>query len=468
MQEIPIDKAIDRFDDYLSYNSRGIFSAAFGDGKTYFLNKFKKAKADKYVFITLYPVNYQVADNYDIFDLMKRDILLQMVMNGMISEQFEMSEANYLYLYLLNENRNVLSDIFGALPYLNIIPEQAMALAPLVKLFSSWKTKYDEYKQKLKDSSAEGMIMQFLQTFDKGKGKIYEFDPITAAIVNAIKSYKEAHPDKKVVFIIEDMDRLDPMHVFRILNVLSAQIDRPFMTSLKEIEVGEYRENKFGFDNVIIVCDYHKVKKIYSHFYGLDTDFEGYIHKFSVYEPFFYSFEKELRDYLIYETKIATGINEGMIEAILRESYSGKLTIRTIHNVFTDLPSSYKDTSIVIDEQHGVTVPSSTGIVNLLVILKRLGVSEQNIISMGNKYFNSTEGLRTLDAFICWTVENTQHEIYLKKDNDHYIIYNINFTSKTNQPINILGGRVHQAQAPYSGMIVSVGKAFARILEHIK
>ena len=74
--EIPIDKSIVSFKEYIDYNDRCMLSAEFGDGKTYFLNKFKESYSNEYEFITLYPVNYQVEDNKDIFELIKITLFL--------------------------------------------------------------------------------------------------------------------------------------------------------------------------------------------------------------------------------------------------------------------------------------------------------------------------------------------------------------------------------------------------------
>ena len=88
MESISIENKLEAFKKHLDINERTIFSAKFGDGKTYFLNEFKKKYSDenkesadekeKYYFITLYPVSYSVAENQDIFEYIKRDILLQL------------------------------------------------------------------------------------------------------------------------------------------------------------------------------------------------------------------------------------------------------------------------------------------------------------------------------------------------------------------------------------------------------
>lgn len=58
------------FKQYIDSADRIILSAQFGDGKTFFLQKVREDKeiADEYKIFTLYPVNYQVAQNEDIFE----------------------------------------------------------------------------------------------------------------------------------------------------------------------------------------------------------------------------------------------------------------------------------------------------------------------------------------------------------------------------------------------------------------
>ena len=91
---------------------------------------------------------------------------------------------------------------------------------------------------------------------------------------------------KKPVLIVEDLDRLDPRHLFRILNVLSAHIDD---TTSPDIVT-----NKFEFDNIILVMDYEATEHIFHHFYGDKACYEGYMSKFLSREPFRYS----IRPYL--------------------------------------------------------------------------------------------------------------------------------------------------------------------------
>lgn len=86
MIKIPIDTHLEMFAEHLAINERAILSAKFGDGKTYFLDKFKeKYSKEGYYFITLYPVNYSVAENADVFEYIKRDIIVQLAEDDMLS-----------------------------------------------------------------------------------------------------------------------------------------------------------------------------------------------------------------------------------------------------------------------------------------------------------------------------------------------------------------------------------------------
>jgi hypothetical protein len=84
---------------------------------------------------------------------------------------------------------------------------------------------------------------------------------------------------KKSVLIIDDLDRLDPEHIFRILNIFSA-----FQDQHKET-------NKFGFDKVILVFDVENVRSIFRHKYGSGADFSGYLDKFYSQEIFWFDNE---------------------------------------------------------------------------------------------------------------------------------------------------------------------------------
>lgn len=93
---IPIDLHLNYFKQYLDANSRCILSAKFGNGKSYFINQFIEKYSDEYLFVPIYPVNYQVMDNKDIFELIKRDILIRLLSSGLVDiETIDFNMKNF-------------------------------------------------------------------------------------------------------------------------------------------------------------------------------------------------------------------------------------------------------------------------------------------------------------------------------------------------------------------------------------
>ena len=80
LRTIDLNDKIRDFSQYLATTDRIILSAKFGDGKTFFLNQLRNSEnlREEYKFFTIYPVNYSVAKNEDIFEYIKRDIIIQL------------------------------------------------------------------------------------------------------------------------------------------------------------------------------------------------------------------------------------------------------------------------------------------------------------------------------------------------------------------------------------------------------
>lgn len=215
MEPINIDKELEAFKGHLEVNERTIFSAKFGDGKTYFLDEFKKKysyaneenvnEKEKYYFITLYPVNYSVAENQDIFEYIKRDILFQLAKDGKLNPIDFEAVAKSIFTW---ENlKEVISFLISCMPkgeILNKILEKGEKFA---KKYKEEQTTFQKYES----------------WFTSQKGGLYEHDGYTELIIETLKYIKSL--GYKTVLIIEDLDRIDPAHLFRILNVLGAHID---------------------------------------------------------------------------------------------------------------------------------------------------------------------------------------------------------------------------------------------------
>lgn len=246
------------------------------------------------------------------------------------------------------------------------------------------KKKYDEKKH---------TVDKYLSQFANTAGCIHEEDGYTKLIKKAIKWISQDHSlngkvkkAKKPVLIIEDLDRLDPKHLFRILNVVSAHIDDSKQPDI----VG----NKFGFNNIVLVMDYDVTKHIFHHFYGAQACYEGYMSKFLSREPFRYSikyimiraFEAQLGEKLgIHELlPHLQNFREKLAESSLRDLY--KLTQFDTDSYFNGFEYSY----------FGGSMPTSLPLFHLIIYMMESGMPvekiEEDLRSLNNFIFQISNG----------------------------------------------------------------------------
>lgn len=259
---VEIDHIKKDFTNHLALfgNDRILFSGPFGVGKTYFLKEYFKENYNSFIPIHLFPVNYSVADNKDIFELIKYDVLYEL----MKIEEIEFSKIDIPHLvhlpFFINQN---LDRILA--PFLKLIPELGRGFYDIEENLKELVNEYNTQHQKLQKGDEE-TANEFLAAFKDEIGGIYEENFHTELIKSLIGQLKTE--DREVVLVIDDLDRIDPDHVFRIINVFSSHFDR-----------FNIEENKFGFDRVILTCDYENIRNHFSHKYGNDS-FGGYMDKF--------------------------------------------------------------------------------------------------------------------------------------------------------------------------------------------
>ena len=243
-----------------------------------------------------------------------------------------------------------------------------------------------------------------MSQFANTAGCIYEEDGYTKLIRMAIEWISQDHSlngeerkAKKPVLIIEDLDRLDPKHLFRILNVVSAHID----DSNRPDIVG----NKFGFNNIVLVMDYDVTKHIFHHFYGEQACYEGYMSKFLSREPFRYSiksimiraFEAQLGEKLgIHELlPHLQNFREKLAGSSLRDLY--KLTQIDTDDYFNGFEYSY----------FGGSMPTSLPLFHLIIYMMESGMPVEKIeedfallnkiiLQYSNTYLNHYETIKLL------------------------------------------------------------------------
>lgn len=289
--ENELNEKLDDFKNHLEHADRMILSAKFGDGKSFFLQKIRenREKFGDYEFITIYPVNYVVAANEDIFEYIKRDILIQLTKLGLLNK-IDLTKL-ITSIFSFESFKEVLAFLVSCVPggaFYNKLLDKAFDIS---KKYSDEKNTYEKY----------------FGVFKTQKGGLYEDDAYTQMIKEALDLLKNGYINekgtmiqKKPVLIIEDLDRLDPAHLFRILNVISAHID----DCSTPYKVG----NKFGFSNIVIVMDYDTTKHIFEHFYGRNASYDGYMSKFVTEEPFRYCLTDlaltKLKEKIVEEVKV--------------------------------------------------------------------------------------------------------------------------------------------------------------------
>ena len=273
MEPIDISNNINDFKQVFESENRIIFSAKFGDGKSYFLKKFMESyskEANDYYFITLHPVNYVVEENRDVIEYIKRDILFQLIKDNRI--------------YDFKEGYDKIFDAVCNVESLFKLADFAASIIPVKGLkegYKALKGLVSTIEEKRKEQDVLHVVDDYLNGFYGKMGSISECDAFTYLIQKSLERMMA-----KSVLIIEDLDRIDPAHLFRIMNVLSSQVDNPYYS---EVPNG----NKFGFNKIILAMDYEIAKHLFHHFYGKEANYEGYMNKFLNTLPYSYSIKEE-------------------------------------------------------------------------------------------------------------------------------------------------------------------------------
>ncbi|MDM1378652.1 P-loop NTPase fold protein [Myroides marinus] len=312
--KIPNDSIIEDFKKHLDLeiNERILFTAPFGAGKSTFINDFEAQYEEEYRFIRLYPVNYAVSANEDIFELIKFDILYELMAHhnaeiNLVKEDFDF----WLRMSMFMQNKADLMPLFLLIlsQHEKIGKSAAVFIGALDKMLKPLKKGFKEYSEEIKKDELND-ISKFLESFADKKGSPYEKDATSQFICDLVDRLKgEVLPNQddvkeedkkrvnKTVLVIDDLDRLDPDHIFRLFNIFSAHTH-----SISG-------ENKFGFDKVIFVCDIQNIRKIYAHKYGQGVDFSGYMDKFYSVKPF------EFNNFKYLQRKISDIINQSTFQS---------------------------------------------------------------------------------------------------------------------------------------------------------
>lgn len=339
---ISIDEPKGDFERFLDYedNRRVFFSGQFGIGKTFFLQKFFEEHADHYDVYHLFPVRYQITSTENIIDLVKYDILVELLTRHPEVPSNNESRGGLktsfrLFLAFLKDrgstNGFLSSFIKTGEDALGLFPDPLFRTLsklgrPLNELLAIDQG-FQEFKKKYL-AGDKGEIREFMD------GISTEIDPVATDHMSHLlqKKIAELKGGKRSVLILDDFDRIDPEHIFRILNVLSAHMEGN-------------ETNKFGFDHIIVVGDIRNIQSIFHHRYGEQTEFGGYFDKFFTVSPFEFDNSKAITERIpqlllrircedpeLKEAIGKGGITKRLMERVLARAFdAGRMNLRQLY-----------------------------------------------------------------------------------------------------------------------------------------
>ena len=227
---------------------------------------------------------------------------------------------------------------------------------------------------------------------------------------------------KENILIIDNIDRIDPEHIFRILNIFSSHM----LFSQDRVKI-----NKFFFDKVIVVCDINNIRNIYKNKYGPDVDFSGYIDKFystSIFNIQNYSQLRKVCQKQLRTLKINLGdthqhtLNDlpfdfGIFHLITTLVYQNKLSLRQLLNYCNKIVT-------VPDVNISTRIAIETPLAEMLILSEMVGGYQilsdilMHLIESKAQSSNYEDHFALLLYYVSWDI----HKWATKSDSFHCII----------------------------------------------
>lgn len=314
----------DDFTNIYENSERIFFSGKYGIGKTTYLKNFFNKEEHKNTFpIHIFPVNYAIEKNENILNLLKYDILYALVLKDTLQNRsIPINKKETKIKDYVIENADKLF-----IKFLQTLPK-------IGKYVKDIESKWIEIKKDFESFSNEefenSKLDEFIQKIEQKEGSIYENDFITSLINKKLNHLK--NNDIKPVLILDDIDRIEPVHIFRILNVFASLYDD-----------NNYKSNKFDFSKVIIVGDIFNIQSVYHHIYGYNADFDGYIDKFYSDQIYYLSFRESLKSQItkfnFNQSYFVTRLVSDIIIILFDNKKLNFRQLRLIQKLINDLPT---------------------------------------------------------------------------------------------------------------------------------
>ena len=263
----------ERFETFLALpdNHRILFSGKYGSGKTFFLHElFTTRKKDEYEIFHLFPTNYAIAKNEDVVKLLQFDILYELLVKGYLAPSEKMFSTKETMASFVQSNLpKIIKDVVSHCGKIG------KKLSDVFDTYTQWAAKYEAFDKGINQNAEDKAREAFYNLMNE-----VEYNA-TTELIEMVNSTI----DKQKVLIVDDLDRIDPEHIFRLLNLFSAQTSNYFSAHWPT----DQDENRYGFNKIIFVCDIDNIRNIFRAKYGDGVDFAGYIDKFYSIEPYFFN-----------------------------------------------------------------------------------------------------------------------------------------------------------------------------------
>lgn len=296
--------------------------------------------------VHLFPIHYSVSSNKDVFELIKVDIIRELFAKNVLVIKPPVRDKNtssavidFAKKHPLRLSSLILKVASHLHPYGGVISGITDSVYELIKAVGEYEAQYNEELM-----TNEEKLDEYSIDFFNRPGTYLEFDHISYLISSSLKQDK-----RQKVLIIDDLDRLDPEHIFRIMNVFAAHSNMDGGLS------------KFGFDKVVFVAHYQNLQSIFKHRYGAETDFKGYMSKFFSANIFEFDFNRVFVSRIaLYLKNISLSEDEKVVFVDLCRFFIGLklITIRDVEKL-VNVPLSYSDNEFFIVSQRFLNANSS-------------------------------------------------------------------------------------------------------------
>lgn len=188
---VKTDKIFTSFSQHINEvkNERILFTSGFGTGKSTFLAEYFERHKPFYNVFKIYPVSYPVSQNEDVFELLKYDLLFQLIEN--FDNEIELQNDDFSSVLAFQFKFLKEAKWTPILFKLIELADNTGRSSVIEKLLHNVKEQYDDFKSK--QTNEEEDIYQYLYEQYTKAGSPKENDLITQLIKKLLLALKKKY-----------------------------------------------------------------------------------------------------------------------------------------------------------------------------------------------------------------------------------------------------------------------------------